>query len=187
MKIKTAYILILFLALPAAALAQMEDCRSAVSACNSTCEGLSILTCVPACTAGYDSCTVQDSKNGCDTFYYHCINACPNDENFKVCHDACTDGILDCALDGGDALPRERSTAFNACEEGRYACYAACWAKGAGKDFEDGCIEACNRGEDSCKANSLSCDHFFESCRSACPACQEICESARFHCRKIKG
>src|SRR6266850_5747687 len=71
---------------------QTTDCESASKFCKEVCGAAKITDknrggnvgesdfkehCERSCSAGADSCKIQDSKNDCSTFYYHCVSACP--------------------------------------------------------------------------------------------------------------
>src|SRR5262245_44007239 len=113
-------VILLFLHFCSLGFGQTADCDNAAEACKRRCSNLKIYDddregyvkesdfeakCVSSCTAGQESCVTQDSKIGCETFYYHCVDLCPwtvvdtfgnisvrNSNSFDQCQDACSRG-----------------------------------------------------------------------------------------------
>ena len=147
--------------------------------------------CQRACSAGTDSCKVQDSRNSCYTFVYHCIDTCPwtvtdtyNDFSvehsnaFEQCSSACVTGYPDRQKISVKLAARKRTGTFDACQEAQGACYRATCdrifrCRGAGDrvtDFPDTCAEACFNGVAPCRSTAAQkCEEFTQKCAATCP------------------
>src|SRR5262245_61998476 len=146
-----ALMALLILALPPLASAQpgTPDCDAAVQTCQRECgkehwfdqvEATDFQKqCASSCNEGYKSCKVQDSRNACETFDTHCIDACPwtvtgassgqkhsNEGSFGACMDACEDSVDSCSAAQKNMPPRRRTGAFDPCKEAQNSCYASC-------------------------------------------------------------
>jgi len=183
------------------------DCTSTAGECNAACGRLSIYDadregvveqsdfasqCQRSCSAGTDSCKVQDSRNSCYTFVYHCIDTCPwtvtdtyNDFSvehsnaFQQCSAACITGYTDCQKISAKLAPRKRTATFDACQEAQGACYSGCMRSAFSDaegptieftDFPDKCAEACFNGVAPCRsAAAQKCEEFTQKCAATCP------------------
>lgn len=187
----------------------IADCEKAAAECKDVCGGAAIYDedresyvkasdfrtrCERSCSAGFESCKTQDSRNSCDTFRVHCVGACPwtvvepradrpvpHSDAFSQCSTACASGTDDCEAAVAKVPVRKRTGTFDACVEAQGACYAGCMgvtlfdpSKGVAvrrTDFPDLCAEACAKAVPPCKAAGPEqrCDEYSHRCEAMCP------------------
>jgi hypothetical protein len=204
-----SFVLVLLLmgAVCPASFAAPAECESAAASCTAQCGQLQIKDpamndrrhailfqrkCEDSCSNGLHNCQLQDSKNGCDTFYYHCAEACPwtvaeqidvsgqdDQDIFSECAKACEEGQKSCQAAG--QTPRKRTGDFDACVEAQEACYADCSVTVPmdedftfldNSDFPGKCAKACFTGVAPCQAvkgKRAQCQEYFKKCDMACP------------------
>jgi hypothetical protein len=187
---------------------QAAECENALTTCMTQCGQLQVQgqdgtdygkyetdfrkKCEESCSNGFHNCQLQDSKNGCDTFYYHCAEACPwtviktysdlsirDTNSFSQCSQACGEGQKSCQATS-QRSPRKRTANFDACVEAQEACYADCgltvprdvdFEIVANSDYPKKCAKACFTGVAPCQAASTKakCQEYFEKCDMSCP------------------
>jgi hypothetical protein len=187
---------------------QAVECENAGTSCMTQCDQLRVQgddgthygkyetdfkkKCEESCSNGIHNCQLQDSENGCDTFYYHCVEACPwkvvktysdlsvgDTNSFSQCVTACTEGQKSCQA-AGQTSPRKRTGPFDECVEAQEACYADCgvtvpmdtdYMSVTHSDYASKCAKACFTGVAPCQKTGTSekCQKYFEQCDMACP------------------